>query len=112
MRRYKQGLTVFISLLGMSGCSTVQLDNLEWSHPDKGKQSFYRDDAQCLRKTNQLLFEQLERIEAKRTSKPKVGKITSQDFSQQVCRTNTHRDRLHFNCMREKGWSPESSKKK
>lgn len=107
MRRSGRSLYLIIVMLGLSGCSASKLDNIKWTQPERDMRAYYQDDAQCLKQANKILFSQLKSAEEKRTRRSSLAKISEQDFSSQVCKSNNQRDRIHYDCMIKKGWLPE-----
>jgi len=107
MRRSGRSLYLIIVMLGLSGCSASKLDNIKWTQSERNIRAYYQDDAQCLKHANKILFNQLKSAEEKRTRRSAVVKISEQDFSARTCKSNNQRDRIHYDCMIKKGWSPE-----
>lgn len=89
-------LLLVIALSLLSGCSVKQ----QWVHPDKNPDAFYRDDAQCLKLSNKVLFEQLQEIPPQKIAER--GSANSKDKS--FCILPDAGKRIHQLCMEELGW--------
>ncbi len=89
-------LLIVIALSLLSGCAVKQ----QWLHTDKNTDAYYRDDAQCLKLSNKVLFEQLQEIPPQKIAES--GSAISKDKS--FCILPDAGKRIHQLCMEELGW--------
>lgn len=98
-----------VSILLLSACGNAPIrDDINWTHTEHDRINFYLDDEACLKQVNITLFESAGTTDTifTRISK-RLDRISNQDTSNKVCKSNIDRNILHYNCMIKKGWSAE-----
>ena len=102
-------ISTLVLILLLSACGNTPIrDDINWTHTEHDQINFYLDDEACLKQVNSTLFESAGTTDTifTRISK-RLDRISNQDTSNKVCKSNNDRNILHYNCMIKKGWSAE-----
>ena len=108
MKNFRYISTLVLILL-LTACGNVAIrDDINWTHTERGQINFYLDDEACLKQVNSTLFESAATTDTifTRISK-RLDRISKQDTSNTVCKSNNDRNILHYNGMIKKGLSAE-----